>query len=144
MTLVPNRPTAQGRGLGKQLAMMADKAEAEFTKLHGKTKERCRSCAFRGGTLPNGCEETLMDAIKCVMEGEPFYCHETKGDDKPLCAGWYVAQAAVIGRPKMETPWKFSHELATESECAACGTQGRHARNTKPIRLLSWISSPPL
>lgn len=105
-----NRPTPRGRELGRYLAKLADKAEGNSSKRFPDQVKRCSSCAFRGGTIPNGCEETLMDAIKCVMEGYAFYCHETKGDDKPLCAGWVQSQGELIGKPKIPTPWPFTHD----------------------------------
>lgn len=123
MALVPNRPTALGRQLGAQLARMADKARAQFIDKNGKIGEPCHSCAFRRGTVPNGCEETVMDAIKCVMESVPFFCHETKGNNKPLCAGWYVSQAALLGKPQAKAPWKFSSEYA-EEDVPAVGKSG--------------------
>ena len=105
-----NRPTARGRELGKSLAKLADKAEASSGKRFPNQVNRCKTCAFRAGTIPNGCEETLMDAIKCVMEGVSFYCHETKGGDKPLCAGWFQSQGELIGKPKLPTPWPFTDD----------------------------------
>lgn len=38
-----------------------------------------------------------MDAVKCALEGEPFFCHKGVTDDtapKRLCAGWVVLTAA--------------------------------------------------
>lgn len=79
--LTLNVPTDLGRELGAELARLAT-----VERLHSKNlPEPCHDCAFRIGTTPNGCERTLMDAVKCIVEGKPFNCHINKG--KP-CAGW--------------------------------------------------------
>lgn len=99
-----NQPTPEGRALGSQLDrlfnMEQPKAEAQFP---GST-ERCKSCAFRAGTYPNGCPETVIDAFNCAVSGRPFYCHVgVKDGDRPttLCSGWAVLQgsdsAQVLG-----------------------------------------------
>ena len=75
---VPNLPTEDGAALGREMARLFD-AEKD-------APERCHDCAFRLGTTPNQSAPTLMDALKCVMEGVPFNCHV---EEKP-CAG-YVA-----------------------------------------------------
>lgn len=112
--LVPNRPTAAGRDLGADLARVCDVAEAEQRKRFPNMAERCSSCAFRAGTVPNGCPETLMDAIKCVIEQREFMCHMGPGikEGKPTlpCAGWFTLLSGDAER--VEAPWKFSHEPA--------------------------------
>lgn len=70
-----NRPTALGKEAGAHLARFCDQAEMKKTTLH----PRCKTCAFRAGSIPNGCESTVMDALKCSMEDTPFMCHERKG-----------------------------------------------------------------
>jgi hypothetical protein len=93
-----NIPTPEGRALGAQLARFFDleypKAKAKFPSI----AERCKSCAFRLGTFPNGCLETSLDALRCSVSGEPFYCHMDMEDGKPtkLCAGWAVLQGGRI------------------------------------------------
>jgi len=72
-TAVPNEPTSEGRKVGAMLGALADAAEAEQRRDFPDMLPRCNDCAFRAGTLPNGCEETLMDAMKCAVEGKPFY-----------------------------------------------------------------------
>lgn len=104
-----NRPTDRGRQLGMYLAKLADKAERESAKRFPNQKIRCTTCAFRGGSIPNGCEETLLDAIKCTMEGVSFYCHETKGC-RALCSGWLQSQGVLIGKSKLATPWPFTDD----------------------------------
>lgn len=80
----------EGRALGKKMARLADQAEVKMRSQFPKAPPRCDDCAFRLGTRPNGCPFTLMDALKCVLEGKPFYCHKGVSDGKPkrLCAGW--------------------------------------------------------
>lgn len=113
-----NVPTPEGRQIGVQLARLCDKAEAAMLADKGAAPYRCASCAFKGGTFPNGCAETVMDALKCVAEGVPFYCHHSDKDERGnhtgLCAGYVVSRAAVEqgGEPFMQTPWPFSHEVA--------------------------------
>ena len=91
--LVPNLPTEAGRAMGAALAKHADAAELQQRVTFPDMLPRCSDCAFRAGTLPNGCEETLLDAIKCVVEGKPFYCHKGVTDEsepRRLCSGAMV------------------------------------------------------
>lgn len=114
-----NVPTPEGRQLGAQLARLADKSEAEMLAEQGMAPVRCKSCAFRLGTFPNGCPTTVMDALKCVMEAVPFYCHcsprNQQGFHSGLCAGYIVASSSLARgtAPAIETFWPFSHEDAT-------------------------------
>lgn len=96
MSPIPNRTTPEGRALGSQMARLCNVA------LTGKTDLRCGTCAFRAGDhLANGSPETLMDAMKCVIEGVPFYCHE---QDRP-CAGWV---ASTFKDSDITAPWEFT------------------------------------
>jgi len=81
-----NEPTRDGYELGYQLARFY-----EGSKLQ---PERCRTCAFRVGTYANGSPQTTMDALKCVVEGVPFNCHE----ESKLCAGYIALRAAAPSR----------------------------------------------
>lgn len=112
MALVKNRPTDLGREYGENLARFCDMAEADMRRQFPDHPERCKSCAFRAGTIPNGCEPTVMDATKCLLEGLPFYCHESKGDEKPLCAGWALMQTA--DHKPVKAPWPFSDEIDSD------------------------------
>jgi len=78
MTL--NAPSEEGRQLGEHLARFYVTEKCAT----GAADERCRDCAFRLGSIPNGCLQTVGDAIKCLMEGEEFACHH--GDR--ICAGY--------------------------------------------------------
>ncbi len=90
---VPNVPTPEGRLLGAQLARLCDIEEARVRERFPQHHLRCNDCAFRLGTDPNGCPETLMDAVKGLVELVPFYCHKNFDvDGKPtkLCAGYAI------------------------------------------------------
>lgn len=90
----PNRTTPEGQELGRHMARLCD------DELAGKRDDRCQTCAFRAGDhLANGSPETLMTALKCAMEGEPFWCHE---HDRP-CAGWKVMKFPKDRR--VQAPW---------------------------------------
>lgn len=102
-----NLPTPEGRDVGLNMARMTEPAIADLAA-QGEADERCATCAFRAGTLPNGCAETVMDAIKCGMEGEPFYCHDKRRAGQ-TCHGWFAMRYALDGR-RTTVPWKFSHE----------------------------------
>jgi hypothetical protein len=119
IVLVPNRPTDAGRALGRELARLADHAEAESLTRFPNSGARCRTCAFRLGTVPNGCELTLMDALKAVIEQFPFMCHETiaqgakihcVGNGASLCAGWATMISAPLpdGLRNVVAPWEYS------------------------------------
>jgi len=100
MSTVRNRPEPLGQALGQQLARFADQEKELFPP-------RCASCAFRAGTFPNGCLTTTANAMKCVIEREPFYCHEHRavdGTPTQLCRGW----AMLAKGPEIATaPWPF-------------------------------------
>lgn len=101
MAKVENKPEFAGYELGFHLARFADAVP--------QIAERCFTCAFRQGTDPNGCVTTVMDGLKCIMEGVPFYCHERS---TKLCGGYVVLRAET---PKLrETPWKFADECTEE------------------------------
>lgn len=88
---VPNEPTPEGRMLGEQLARLCDIEEERLRETFPAMHRRCGDCALRLGTVPNGCEETLMDVVKAVIEHVPFFCHKAltpEGAPKILCAGY--------------------------------------------------------
>lgn len=98
--LVLNEPSPEGRELGEQLARFVEIERERDPTL----REPCFDCAFRKGAAPNGMAATVMDALKCVIEKTPFYCHLTYDDGKErLCAGW---EALVDGKsPAGTAPW---------------------------------------
>jgi hypothetical protein len=96
---VLNLPSPEGAELGREMARLADGAEREMLAAYPDQKPRCGTCAFRAGTVPNACAVTLMDAVKCGVEGEPFYCHKGVIDPaaaKVLCSGWLAWQVNVV------------------------------------------------
>jgi hypothetical protein len=118
MALVPNRPTLEGRLLGQEIARLTEAQEQQALRRFPKHKTRCQSCAFRQGTIPNGNPNTIMDALKCAIEGRTFSCHQTldaQGEPTEVCIGWLLSQQSgtfdhvrqAIGR---RVPWPFSDE----------------------------------
>jgi hypothetical protein len=96
-TALPNVPTPEGRLLGAELARLADAEEARLRERFPRLHPRCNDCAFKAGTDPNGCPETLMDAVKALVECVPFYCHkkfDADGSPKRLCAGYAILAGA--------------------------------------------------
>ena len=92
-----NVATSEGRELGAHLARLCDR-EAES---QGKDS-RCHTCAFRAGDhVANGSPETLMTALKCAVEREPFWCHE---HDRP-CAGWLLLRSGTDSTVAL--PWDY-------------------------------------
>jgi hypothetical protein len=86
-----NTPSREGEMLGRELARLT---ESSLAKLFPNSPDhRCRSCAFRLGTYPNRCWQTVVDAFGCVDLNEPFHCHERNRQDE-LCAGYLIASAA--------------------------------------------------
>jgi hypothetical protein len=101
-----NVTTPEGRALGVEIARLADR-EALDSGRDG----RCATCAFRAGDhLANGSPETLMSAIKCIAEREPFWCHE---EDKP-CAGWSLMRFPV--GETVPLPWDYIGGADEQSE----------------------------
>ncbi len=98
-----HRVTPEGKQCGEQVARLTEKGIAKLVT-EGEPDERCKTCAFRAGTVPNGCPQTQADVMKCVLEAVPFYCHQRKGE---LCHGWYAARVALGGKI-CRVPWDFS------------------------------------
>lgn len=105
-----NLPCPTGIEFGAHLARFVEVEVATLEDAGRPVPEMCGSCAFRRGTLPNGCLTTLADAFKCVMEQETFLCHE----EEPIgraCGGWAILRGAS---PKdsgpVEMPWGYSTE----------------------------------
>lgn len=93
--MVPNETSDEGRELGRHLSRFCDE-RAEESGRDG----RCDTCAFRAGDhLANGSAATLMTALKCAAEREPFWCHE---HDRP-CAGWQLMRF----NEAVAVPWDY-------------------------------------
>lgn len=105
-----NEPDDAGRALGAQMARICEQEIATRIAEGKSDPARCDTCAYRAGTYANGCVGTLMDALKCAMEGVTFYCHE---DDKP-CRGAALMQ---FDNPQPGcAPWPF---VGLDDETAA-------------------------
>lgn len=101
------RVTPLGRALGAQIARLIQPSIDELIT-EGEPDERCKTCAFRAGTVPNGCELTLADALKCSMEGSRvFVCHQDSKHQKP-CHGWFAWRFMSADRPDFKVPWDYS------------------------------------
>lgn len=108
-----SRVSPEGKALGERMARIADKACARLAA-QGEADERCKTCAFRAGTVPNGCMQTQLDVLKAVVEDEPFLCHHDKRNHT-MCHGWFAvgvlklqAQQARGYSFNMPCPWEFS------------------------------------
>lgn len=108
-----NRVTPEGRAMGEQLARLTERSIQRLAA-DGEEDGRCKSCAFRAGTVPNGCLQTQMDALKAVIEDVPFLCHQAHSNGWP-CHGWYAARVEVRraekvrGQPlDIQCSWQFS------------------------------------
>ena len=103
------RVSPEGRALGAQMVRLVEPV-IQHLEAHGEPDERCKSCAFRAGTVPNGCLQTMMDATKAAMEQTPFLCHVERYPDgsRKLCAGWLATQWGAARRPIVKCPWEFS------------------------------------
>lgn len=108
-----NRVSPEGCTLGDQMVRLTDPWIRHLAS-QGEPDDRCKSCAFRSGTVPNGCLQTQMDALKAVVESVPFLCHQNdkKGD---ICHGWFAAQVGILANeavkgsmPVLQIPWEFS------------------------------------
>lgn len=100
-----DRPSHHGSLLGAVLATLADLGERDSPVPLG---ERCATCAFREGTVPNQTAGTGMVALNCTLGIDPdrFACHHGMKDGTPtkLCVGWIAARLA---------PWSKVRELVS-------------------------------
>ena len=120
MTLIRNRPTPEGKEAGAYIARFTDRAEIEVRKRFPNHAERCKSCAYRGGTVPNGCPDTVIDATKCAFEHRPFYCHERFNEDgtpQDLCAGWLIASTMIPDG--LVAPFPYADEVIDDAKSKA-------------------------
>ncbi len=104
-----NRVSLEGKMIGEQMARLCD---IEVKKLirdgEWSEDERCKSCAFRAGTIPNGCVQTQMDTMKAILEHEAFFCHSVDQVGSKVCAGWFASVQALKKAPKVVCPWDYS------------------------------------
>lgn len=109
MSVVRNKPTPDGYALGEHLDRFCDQEIEKYRQSGMAVPRRCNTCAFRKGTYANGCVPTVMDALKCMLEGDTvFLCHEhRKGDEPPVCAGYMLLRSQEPGKVN----WPFSNEI---------------------------------
>jgi hypothetical protein len=108
-----NAATDEGRELGHHLARFCDDAEPAARLKVPELVPRCASCAFRAGPhVANGSPTTQMDALKCVIEGVEFLCHEPARKGHP-CSGWTMLILAKDEPDFVEVAWPFPDEPVT-------------------------------
>lgn len=102
-----NRPTPEGFMVGTMLARWAREGEPAARLVEPTTPPMCKSCAFRQGTIPNGCPETVLDALRVIVEqNDDFYCHrefDDEGNAVHLCSGATFAMASQEAAAFRET-----------------------------------------
>ena len=107
--MMRNHTTPDGHALGEKMAKFCDDAEPKARLRFPELPPRCDSCAFKKGAhLANGSPYTQMDALKCVLEGREFYCHEHRRKDQ-LCSGWAMFMLAKDAPDFREMDWDFSN-----------------------------------
>lgn len=98
--MAPQTPSEHGRILGLEFAKLAD----HMAPLHPEIPERCKTCAFREGTIPNQMAGTLLQALNCTLgiDRAGFGCHHTLQDGLPtaLCSGYLLARTAPFDQIK--------------------------------------------
>ena len=92
---VKQAPTPDSIEMGRHLSRFADQEEPAMLARMPRQLSRCHGCAFTLGSEANRSPGTLMVALKCVLEGVPFDCHENVGE---RCAGWLALASAPSGR----------------------------------------------
>jgi hypothetical protein len=109
-TAFKHRITPQSTELGERLARLAEPSIARLVA-EGEPDERCPTCAYRAGTIPNRCADTIMDAMKCSFEGLPFLCHhhrDANGKAHVPCHGWYASRVGRAGKEDIKAFWPLS------------------------------------
>lgn len=100
-----HRVTEEGKRLGATMVRLFNLAFDTLSP-HGMKDERCASCAFRPGTVPNGCIQTQLDVLKAVAEGtRTFTCHATTQGRK-RCFGAVMADVGMEDIPGMREAMK--------------------------------------
>jgi hypothetical protein len=107
MAFIRNFTSPEGHALGEKMAQWCDDAEPMARLIEPAIPPRCMSCAFRKGAhLANGSPATQMAALKCVIEHEPFYCHDVHRQGQ-LCSGYVMMRLADDDAKPGQVPWDF-------------------------------------
>lgn len=105
--LAPNEPCESGRALGAEMARLMTPQRERIMAENPGCRDMCHDCAFRAGSIPNGCLATVADALKCTLTSEEFNCHH--GTDR-ICAGYLFAMNQV--------PESTQRDLVSQMESA--------------------------
>ena len=111
-----SRVSPAGQLLGKVSTKLAQIGQPIITSIVGDAKipnvrdDMCASCACRDGTVPNGCLQTQIDFLKCVLEPRPFLCHAPKNGQ--MCRGYIHARAGHVAAP---IPQELADKLAEQA-----------------------------
>lgn len=128
-----HRVSPEGKAMGKTMADLVAPIIAQLAA-DGEPGECCKTCAFRLGTVPNGCMQTQSDVAKAVFEGVPFMCHQS-ADFISVCHGWFAArQHPHLKGKHIPVPWEMSppdedFEVVTKAE------EKRERRAAKRIQI---------
>ena len=99
--------------IGENIARITEPAIAMLAAI-GLPDERCRACTFRAGSLSNGCLNTVLDAIKCVMEGHRIECRDGRRTGE-TCHGWLAARVD-LNSEKTETTRELHADYSAGNE----------------------------
>lgn len=102
-----NLPCELGGKLGKETARLTRNSLDKLRKSIPDYPDTCKTCAFREGTVANRCLSTQGDALKCALEGVPFFCHESKNCEG-LCVGYSIWHDSGPSRATIKAPWPFT------------------------------------
>jgi hypothetical protein len=105
--MIRNLPSPEGAAMGRHVARFVAAALAKRKKRYPNHKEPCGTCAFRLGTVANRCAATQMDALKCLIEGNQFDCHEKKNEGC-VCVGYFLLAEQTTLRSVGKAPWPWS------------------------------------
>lgn len=108
MSKVRNIGTPEGAAIGERLAKWCDDAEPKARLRMPELPPRCYSCAFRQGQhVANTSPQTQMDALKSIMEGHQFDCHDHQRPEQ-VCSGWAIFMLAKDDADFVKVPWDFT------------------------------------
>jgi hypothetical protein len=83
-----NQPSPKGIAIGR---VLAERVECPSNRM-------CGECVFRKGTFANGCEQTVMDALSCLVDPANegvFRCAHVGKKPMPLCGGYIFAMGRL-------------------------------------------------